>query len=136
MLRRSIYFTTKRSRLISMMQIFDQPEPLVSQGNRTATTIAPQALVFMNNPHVRRWSQNFARKLTPAAEKSLGDAVDLAYQIAVSRPATDAERKNNIDFLVSQIASYEADKKPNAREAALVDFCQVVLSLNEFVYVD
>ena len=30
MRRRSIYFTTKRSKLISMMQIFDQPEPLVS----------------------------------------------------------------------------------------------------------
>ena len=32
--RRSIYFTIKRSKLIPMMQLFDQPEPLVSVGDR------------------------------------------------------------------------------------------------------
>ncbi|MEM7559178.1 MAG: PSD1 and planctomycete cytochrome C domain-containing protein [Planctomycetota bacterium] len=49
--RRSIYFMIKRSRLVPMMQIFDQPEPLSSQGSRPSTTIAPQALLFMNNRH-------------------------------------------------------------------------------------
>jgi hypothetical protein len=136
MRRRSIYFTTKRSKLIPMMQIFDQPEPLVSQGNRPATTIAPQALMFMNNPQVRQWSQSFAQKLAPAADKSLGDAVDMAYQLALSRPATDEELKNNVAFLEAEIASYQVERKPNARELALADFCQVVLSLNEFVYVE
>jgi hypothetical protein len=133
MRRRSIYFTTKRSKLIPMMQIFDQPEPLVSQGDRPATTIAPQALVFMNSPQVRAWSQSFARKLS-RFETSLGDAVDQAYQIALSRRPTEAEKKRNVEFLEAQIAAYKAESKPNASELALTDFCQVVLSLNEFVY--
>ena len=51
--RRSVYFMIKRSTLVPSMQIFDSPEPLVSVGNRPATTIAPQALLFMNSPHVR-----------------------------------------------------------------------------------
>src|SRR5262249_51084247 len=47
--RRSIYFTVKRSKLIPMLQVFDAPEALVSLGERPATTIAPQALLLMNN---------------------------------------------------------------------------------------
>ena len=38
-------FMIKRSKLVPMMQLFDQPEPLVSVGNRPSTTIAPQALL-------------------------------------------------------------------------------------------
>ena len=48
--RRSIYFMIKRSKLIPVMQLFDAPEPLVSQGRRMNTTIAPQALMLMNSP--------------------------------------------------------------------------------------
>ena len=49
--RRSIYFMIKRSELVPMMQLFDSPEPLVSSGQRPSTTIAPQALMFMNSPY-------------------------------------------------------------------------------------
>ena len=59
MKRRSIYFMIKRSRLVPMMQIFDSPEPLVSVGSRPATTIAPQALMFMNNRQVRSYARSF-----------------------------------------------------------------------------
>ncbi len=45
MRRRSIYFTVKRSKLVPMLQVFDVPEPLVSQGQRPTTTVAPQALL-------------------------------------------------------------------------------------------
>ena len=90
MRRRSIYFTTKRSKLISMMQIFDQPEPLVSQGNRTATTIAPQALVFMNNPHVRQWSQSFARQ----AGSNRGEVAERRSRLGLSnRSVATGERR-------------------------------------------
>ena len=51
--RRSIYFTVKRSKLMPMMVVFDAPEALVGVGERPTTTIAPQALLLMNNPQVR-----------------------------------------------------------------------------------
>ena len=68
--RRSIYFMVKRSKLVPMMQLFDQPEPLVSVGSRPSTTIAPQALAFLNSPHIRGYAHNFAKRLLPAYEKS------------------------------------------------------------------
>src|SRR5206468_7478894 len=67
--RRSIYFTIKRSELIGSMVAFDQPEPLVSQGLRPTTTVAPQALLLMNGPQVRTWAEAFAQRVwreTPA----------------------------------------------------------------------
>ena len=48
------YFFIKRSQLIPTMMLFDWPEHLVSIGRRSTTTIAPQALMFMNSPQGRR----------------------------------------------------------------------------------
>ncbi len=141
MKRRSIYFMIKRSKLIPMMQIFDSPEPLASVGNRPATTIAPQALMFMNNPHVRSYARSFAAQLATTAKRSpddkgLAEAVAQGYLTATAREPTADELTDTVEFLQQQIISYSADKRPNAHELALADFCQVLMSLNEFVYVD
>jgi hypothetical protein len=133
--RRSIYFMVKRSKLIPTMQLFDAPEPLVSVGNRPSTTIAPQALLFMNNPNVRRYAVNFARRLEPGGAAELSDAIRRGYLTALGRAPTDAELDDSVVFVHRQIESYSADGKASARELALADFCQVLMSLNEFVYV-
>jgi hypothetical protein len=39
-------------------------------------------------------------------------------------------------FVTAQAASYQSAGKTDARDLALADFCQVLLCLNEFVYVD
>ena len=133
--RRSIYFTMKRSQLIGSMVVFDQPEPLVSQGARPTTTVAPQALLLMNGPQVREWAEAFARRLesdTPGTESPA--QVARAYLLALSRPPAVKEQASAAAFLASQTASYEAEKKPNARSLALADFCQVLFGLNEFAY--
>jgi len=133
--RRSIYFTMKRSQLIGSMVVFDQPEPLVSQGARPTTTVAPQALLLMNGPQVREWAEAFARRVVaepPGGETSA--QINRAYLLALSRPATAKEQANAAAFLASQSASYEAEKKSDARHLALADFCQVLFGLNEFAY--
>jgi mono/diheme cytochrome c family protein len=134
--RRSIYFMIKRSKLIPMMQLFDQPEPLVSVGNRPSTTIAPQALAFMNSPHVRSYAQSFGAKLIPVAEKSVADAVTLGYQTAIGRTPDAQELRDSVAFIEGQTASYTEEKKPSPKQLALADFCQVLFGLNEFVYVE
>ncbi|MBI1899617.1 MAG: PSD1 domain-containing protein [Planctomycetia bacterium] len=136
MTRRSIYFMVKRSKLIPMMTLFDAPEPNVSVGGRPSTTIAPQALLFMNNPHVRVWSRNFAKRLAPAAEKSWGEAVRQAYQVALTRDPDETELAQAGAFLAAQAEEYHKAQKGDAKELALADFCQVLMSLNEFVYVE
>jgi hypothetical protein len=134
--RRSIYFMVKRSKLVPMMQLFDQPEPLVSVGGRPSTTIAPQALAFLNSPHVRTYAHNFAKRLAPAYQKSPTDAVRDAYLTAISRPPDDVELSSSLDFISAQAKAYSSAQNPDSLPLALADFCQVLFGLNEFVYVE
>ena len=130
--RRSIYFMIKRSRLIPMMQIFDQPEPLSSQGRRPSTTIAPQALLFMNNPEVVKWASAFAKSVE---EHDTEEAIKEIYLRTLSRQPTASELSEGQLFVDSQADSYSASMpKANHRRIALADLCQVVFGLNEFIY--
>ncbi len=132
--RRSIYFTVKRSKLMPMMVVFDAPEALVSVGDRPTTTIAPQALLLMNNPQVRGYAQGFAKRI--AGQTPLEEAVRHGYLIALARPPTLEELADSIAFVQQQMQSYKANGKEGGKELALADFCQVLMCLNEFVYVE
>ena len=86
MRRRSIYFFIKRSKLIPFLQVFDSPEPLASVGLRPSTTIAPQALIFMNNPRVREYAKSFAKKV-------ISDDIEASIRLAyMTRDRPRAER--------------------------------------------
>ncbi len=128
--RRSIYFMIKRSRLIPIMQVFDQPEPLVSQGSRPSTTIAPQALLFMNNPQVVKWAHGLAQNLDASQPN---EAIRQLYLRTLTREPTLTELTESRAFFDSQSASYSKEK--NAAQLGLADLCQVMLSLNEFIYI-
>jgi hypothetical protein len=134
--RRSIYFTIKRSRLISMMQLFDAPEPLVSVGGRPSTTVAPQALLFMNNPQVRTWCAALGRRFAASAEKSSAAVIMSAYRTLLGREATGEEISAANEFLAEQTSSYVSGGKADASPLAWADFCQTLLGLNEFVFVE
>ena len=134
--RRSIYFMVKRSRLVPMMQLFDSPEPLVSVGERPSTTIAPQALLFLNNSHVRSWAMAFGRRLAPIAEKSPADAIRQGYLATAGRLPSESELADTTAFVKAQSASYQSAGQAQARELAWSDFAQVLMSLNEFIYVE
>jgi hypothetical protein len=128
--RRSIYFTVKRSKLVPMMVIFDAPEALSGMAERPTTTIAPQALHLLNNPQVRQAARSFARRL---ATDSLEDAVRQGYRIALARQPSQEELADGVAFVRQQMPTYPENMR---RESALADFCQVLLCLNEFIYVD
>jgi hypothetical protein len=134
--RRSIYFTVKRSNLIPMMQVFDAPDALQGVGDRPATTIAPQALLLMNNAHVRDSAKAFARRILPGPAAPLEAAVTAGYRGALARPPQPEELADALAFLGTQAASYQKAGRADARELALADFCQVLMCLNEFIYID
>lgn len=131
--RRSIYFTVKRSKLVPMMVIFDAPEALTGMAERPTTTIAPQALHMLNNAQVRQAARSFAQRIAPESTTPLETAVRNGYQIALARLPGADEQADAIAFIRQQLQTYPENQR---REAALADFCQVLLCLNEFVYVD
>jgi hypothetical protein len=56
--------------------------------------------------------------------------------LALNRAPDDRERADAIGFIESQTTRHQSSGAANARTLALIDFAQVVLSLNEFIYVD
>jgi len=134
--RRSLYFTVKRSQLMPSMTVFDAPDGTTAVADRPQTTIAPQALLLMNNPRVREAARDFAAQLLPVARKSVEEAVTLGYITAVSRPPCADELTKTVAFLNRQHASYSSTDPDSALSQALVDFCQVLFCLNEFIYTE
>jgi hypothetical protein len=135
MRRRSVYFFVKRSQLIPMMMLFDWPEHLVSIGRRPETTIAPQALAFMNNPQGREYAVALANH-AGSESTSLEQAVGHAYWAALSRGPSKRELKLALEFLKQQTALRKTAGEADAELLAMADLCQTIVSMNEFVYVE
>jgi len=133
MTRRSVYFFIKRSQLIPMMMLFDWPEHLVSIGERPVTTIAPQALMFMNSPQGRDYSVSFAGRLPRESSEA---TILAAWQLAFGRKSSDAELEASLQFLTRQEEVHSAAGHADANQQAVVDLCQTIFSMNEFVYVE
>jgi hypothetical protein len=116
------------------MQMFDAPEAMQSIGERTVTTVPTQSLAFLNSPLVRKSATKFAERIRPKTADGIPQAIEEAYLMALSRQPTNIERGRMVAFVQNQLESY--GKTPAAMNQALTDFCQVMLCLNEFVYVD
>jgi len=63
-----------------------------------------------------------------------GAVVEAAYRIALSRPPTAQEQTQMVALIQQHIESYGDDER--AAKLATTDFCQLLLCLNEFVYID
>lgn len=132
--RRSIYLTVKRSNLIPILQLFDAPDAIQGIGHRDVTTVPPQALAMMNSPLVRQLADKFAQRIAAAPDASPQQVVAQAYAVALSRPPNEFETEQMTGFIKTQAASYGGDDK--AMQRAVADYCQMMLCLNEFVFVD
>jgi hypothetical protein len=130
--RRSVYLTVKRSRLLPMLQAFDSPEPIQSVGERPQTTATTQALMMMNSRLVRQQAEKLAKVVLPASAADVPASVEKAYRTVLGRMPTTTERTRMTDFILRTAGNQGA----KGLETATADFCQVLLCLNEFLYVD
>ena len=126
--RRSVYFTMKRSKLIPSLVVFDAPDGTTGVGERPSTTVAPQALHLMNNPHVRAAAYGLAKRASADGKATDTESVAMAYKIALCREPTKDELADALAFLKPHTGT--------ARETALADLCQVLFCLNEFLYAE
>ena len=138
--RRSIYMFHKRVVQYPLMLAFDAPDAQVSCGRRVNTTVAPQALALMNDPFVRLRATELAKRLRADVGDDADDQIRRAFQLGLARPPAGAEVAAAQSFLTDQTAARKSrDANMNdetARQLAMADFCQMVFSLNEFIYVD
>jgi mono/diheme cytochrome c family protein len=120
--RRSVYVFSKRSIPLPFLDVFDRPDSVGSCARRNRSTIAPQALILMNNAFVLMEANKFAERLRKEGGTDPAEQIDRAFQLTLSRKPTPKEREQSLAFL-------------RTGENALTDFSQVMLNLNEFVYI-
>ena len=134
--RRSVYSYWKRGLRYPMFEVFDQPDPNVTCERRNVSTVPTQALTLLNNPFLLGQARLFAHRVIKISSDDDEDRITGAYEIALSRPPTDREMAANLRFLAQQRQDHASRGTVDAGLAALVDLCNVILNLNEFVYLN
>jgi hypothetical protein len=133
-LRRSVYLQVRRSQPLTMLQVFDQPVMETNCTRRAASTVSSQALTLLNSDFMVKQADVFAGRVLK--EKPNAPAAQ-AIRLAFGRNATERERTKLGAFLDAQAERYAKTMKPDeARRRALADLCQMLLSANEFAYLE
>ena len=104
-----------------MFETFDQPNLVNSVDRRNRTTIAPQALILMNNGMVLTQAKKFAERL----KKEAGDGRRQAGRPRVPARAGAAARR---------VRAQASRSRSSRQRDGLTDFCHALFNLNEFVY--
>lgn len=136
--RRSIYIYVKRQLQFPMMEMFGAPSTSHSCARRERSLVPTQSLVLLNDEFVAGQARCFARRVRRVAGADRERQVSLAMRIALGKKAEGARVRQAVDFLDKQRQMLIADElaKDMATEKALVDLCQVLINLSEFVYVE
>ncbi len=97
--RRSVYLPVFRNQLPEFFETFDFADPNIQNGKRTSSTIAPQALLLMNHPEVRKQSMSAAENLLKRSELTKGERIDHAYLEVVGRKPAEREAEIAARFI-------------------------------------
>jgi hypothetical protein len=132
--RRSIYLQQRRTSPVDFLATFDGPahNPVCVQ--RVSSTVAQQSLSLLNSEFVHLRARAFAKRLLGTCAGDPSRVADKAFELAYSRPASNAELLAARDFVGTQSAIYKDE--PDARVRVWTDFCQMLLASNTFLYVD
>jgi hypothetical protein len=129
--RRSVYLQVRRSQPLTLLQVFDQPVMETNCTRRGVSTTPSQALTLLNSDFMTRQADAFADRIV---KEKPDDPAGYAVFMAFGRPATAKERTTLTAFLAAQAKRYQST--PDASRRALADLCQMLLSADEFAYVD
>ena len=137
--RRSVYLQYRRTAIPSFMSAFDYPKMGPNCISRSHSTIAPQALMLLNDRQVYECSTTLAdhiqsligdhQALATAEDRSA--AVTALYEVALSRAP------NNRELALGQRALDQFVRQWQGKSnEALATYCHTVLNSAAFVYID
>jgi hypothetical protein len=93
-----------------------------------------QALALLNSDFSRKRATAFAQRLDREAGRDLDNRVNRAFRLAYGRMPEPKETDSTKRFLTAQQQAYSKEK--GADQRAWVDFCQMLLASNGFMYVE
>jgi hypothetical protein len=132
--RRTLYAFVSRHELNSLLRLFDFPDPNITSGERTVTTVPLQQLFVLNSEFMVRNSRALAARLTAQPEEDDAARIRRAFLLLYSRPVTGRELQLGLVFLAADPP--EAAEGSGSALSAWEQYAQVLLSSSEFLYVD
>jgi Protein of unknown function (DUF1553) len=131
--RRSVYLQQRRTQVLSVLDVFDSPSIVTNCTRRDCTTMPLQSLALLNSGFLRARAQAMARVLGQQGGDT-DQKVRAAFERATGRAPAPEERVASVRFLREQPARYP--DRTDSMEQAWVDFCQMLLASNAFLYVE
>ena len=131
--RRTLYLPVRRGSIPTVLATFDYGDATTPGDGRPRTNVAPQALFMMNSKFVMASANGFAKRLLDNAALTDAQRVERAYLTALARRPEPAE----VDSALTYIRNLESKiKSPDAHTTAWRSFCHVLVSTNEFLYLN
>lgn len=127
--RRTLYGYVSRHQLNDLLRLFDFPDPNITAGERSVTTVPLQQLFVLNSGFMIGQSKALAARLTKEADSDVS-RVQRMFRLLYGRQPTDDEQTAALRFLT------EGQKAPEDSLSSLEQFCLAMLGTNEFAYVD
>jgi hypothetical protein len=132
--RRSLYLQQRRTKPVTMLDLFDGAQMNPNCNRRSTATVPLQSLALLNSDFVRRRSNAFARRILNEAAADPGKGIAAAFELGLGRGPTPEEQGAAEEFLKSQAFQYANNAK--VQESVWTDFCQMLLASNAFLYVE
>jgi hypothetical protein len=134
--RRSVFVEVQRRLPLNMLETFDQPVMTPNCNHRRQTTVAMQALWFLNDAELVAYADSLAKSLREESEFVSVQLTNLSLRL-FSTPPTAAELQACESHLAGQRALFaQQGEKSDVHHRALASLCQVLLASNRFIYVD
>lgn len=130
--RRSVYLQQRRTQVLGALEVFDAPAMVTNCTVRNSTTVPLQALQFLNAPNLRVHAQSLVKRIRGEVGDELDVWVRHAHELCYGRPPSIDELKLAIDFLQQQQSNYSGTT--DAADKVWIDYCQMLLASNAFLY--
>jgi hypothetical protein len=132
--QRSVYLPVVRNNLYDVFQLFDFTDATVMNGDRATSTVASQALFWMNSDLVVDAADTLATRVLTSSAPSNAEGVQSLYLTLFGRPATAVEIDRDLRF-IAEFTATENAAATGAGQEAWAALCRVLLASNEFVFV-
>ncbi|MGQ0635905.1 MAG: DUF1553 domain-containing protein [Planctomycetaceae bacterium] len=132
--RRSVYLQQRRTQPLTFLEVFDAPAIVTNCSGRSTSTAPQQSLELLNSEFARACATSLAEQVALAVGDRDAPFIQRAYRLACGREPTPREESASRGFLSQQAEYYAGDSDPGRR--ARVDFCQMLLASNAFLYLE
>ena len=133
--RRSIYLMLKRNRRDPLFALFDGADPNSTTPERALTTVPTQALFFLNDPFFHEQAERLSQSVL-AANRSENARLHDLFQKTVQRPPLTSDVTWATTFLRSFDTGGTSEEQEETSRQGWQALARVLLSSNEFLYVD